>query len=78
MGTVYLAERADRVFSQHAALKIMRRFSGAGRLRRFEQERQILAQLEHPHIARLIDGGTTGSGLPYLVMERVNCIPLPE
>lgn len=72
MGTVYLAERADDVFDKRVAIKIMS--SGAMDPRiaaRLRAERQILAALEHPNIARLLDGGTTPSGVPYIVMEHV-------
>lgn len=72
MGTVYLAERADDVFDKRVAIKIMA--SGAMDPRiaaRLRAERQILAALEHPNIARLLDGGTTPSGVPYIVMEHV-------
>ena len=72
MGVVYDAERADGQFESHVALKVLR-WVGAGddARRRFLRERQILAQLEHPHIARLLDGGVTDDGVPYFVMERV-------
>ena len=71
MGVVYLAERADN-FSQKVALKIIKRGMDTDEIvRRFRQERQILAALNHPHIARLLDGGTTDDGLPFLVMEYV-------
>ena len=71
MGTVYLAERKD--FEQQVALKLIRRGLDLDEVlvRRFHNERQILAHLEHPHIARLLDGGTTGDRLPYFVMEYV-------
>jgi non-specific serine/threonine protein kinase/serine/threonine-protein kinase len=77
MGTVYLANRADRDFTQQAAVKVI----AAGRLsrsseRRFREERQILARLEHPHVARLIDGGVAPDGSPYLVMEYVEGTPI--
>ena len=73
MGVVFEAERADREFSQRAALKIIRRgFDSGFNIERFRRERQILADLNHPNIARLIDGGATEDGLPYLVMEYVD------
>jgi non-specific serine/threonine protein kinase/serine/threonine-protein kinase len=77
MGTVYLAERAGAEFGQRAAVKIVRG-GGADDLlvRRFRDERRILATLEHPHIARLIDGGATPHGLPYVVMEYVEGLPI--
>ena len=72
MGSVYLAERADDAFHKQAALKILPLWmNNPENLARFRRERQILALLEHPHIARLLDGGTTDAGLPYLVMEYV-------
>ncbi len=72
MGVVYLAERADGHFEQRVAVKLLRRESFAEDLaRRFAQERQILASLQHPNIARLYDGGVTEDGLPYLAMEHV-------
>ncbi len=72
MGAVYLAVRADNEYKRNVAIKVMRVESSAGDpTRRFRAERQILATLDHPHIAGLIDGGTTASGLPYLVMEFV-------
>ena len=77
MGTVYLAERADGEFEQHVALKVVRGgLPSPGAIDRFRTERQILARLEHPNIARLLDGGVTGDGLPYLVMELVSGHPL--
>ena len=72
MGTVYLAERSDGVFMMHAALKLMRRgIDTDDLLARFKDERQILASLQHPNIARLLDGGATPGGRPWLVMEYV-------
>ncbi len=70
MGSVYLVERADGEFEQRAALKLVRHGGSEQVLRWFEQERQILATLNHPNIARLLDGGSE-SGRPYLVMEYV-------
>ncbi len=79
MGRVYLVERADGVFNQLAALKVIRDHSDPASTLRFEAERRILAMLEHPSIARAIDGGATSSGAPYLVMEYVECgQPLDE
>jgi len=70
MGTVYRAVRADAAYEQAVAIKIVRGgFDSVALAERFRQERQILANLNHPNIARLLDGGTTGDGLPYLVME---------
>ena len=74
MGTVFLAVRQTEEFSQRVAIKLVR--GGESLVQRFRQERQILAALEHPNIARLIDGGTTADGLPYLVMEYVDGVPI--
>jgi serine/threonine protein kinase len=76
MGAVYLAERADGHFQQQAAIKFLRGFPSAEALTRLAAERQILAGLQHPHIARLFDGGATPSGQPYLVMEYVEGVPI--
>lgn len=77
MGAVYLAERADGMFEQQVALKVIRHGLGSGDiLRRFEQERQILAALSHDNIARLLDGGTGAEGQPYFVMERIHGEPI--
>ena len=76
MGTVYLAERADGAFEQRAALKLLRPWIADDAHRRFEQERQILADLTHPGIARLLDGGRTADGHPYLVMELIDGVPI--
>lgn len=77
MGTVYVASRADKEYNKQVAIKLV----GQGMdtediLRRFRQERQVLAGLDHPNIARLLDGGTTPEGLPYLVMEFVEGVSL--
>ena len=72
MGSVYLAQRADKEFQKKVALKLIKRgFDTDEIVRHFRNERQILANLEHPNIARLLDGGATSDGLPYLVMEYV-------
>jgi serine/threonine protein kinase len=72
MGTVYLARRSDGGFEQQVAIKLVRPgMADELVLRRFVAERQILAGLEHPYIARLYDGGSTEDGLPYFVMELV-------
>src|SRR6476469_9551481 len=77
LGTVYLAARADDEYRKEVALKIVRRgLDTDDILRRFRNERQILAQLDHPNIARLTDGGTTDEGLPYFVMDYVKGEPL--
>lgn len=72
MGEVYLAERADGAFEQTVAVKLLQaRHARSALIARFEDERRLLARLNHPHIARLLDGGTTPDGRPYLVMEQV-------
>jgi serine/threonine-protein kinase len=72
MAEVYLAERDDDQYRQRVALKLIRRgLESAEVVERFRLERQVLAVLVHPNIARLLDGGVTGDGLPYLVMEYV-------
>lgn len=77
MSVVYLAERADDAFDQRVALKVLDRAPRDREARaRFEQERQILASLDHPNIARLLDGGVDGRGLPYIVMELVEGQPI--
>jgi eukaryotic-like serine/threonine-protein kinase len=79
MSIVYLAERDDHQFRQTVAVKLIRRgLDTPDLVRRFCAERQILASLNHPHIARLLDGGTTEDGLPYLVMEHVPGEPITE
>jgi serine/threonine-protein kinase len=77
MATVYEAERADGAFEQRVAIKLLRRgLDTAEVVRRFLSERQILSGLHHPNIARLLDGGATADGRPYLVMERVRGQPI--
>jgi len=76
MGAVYLAERADGHFEQRAAIKLIRGVPNADVLVHFARERQILATLQHPNIARLLDGGATPAGQPYLVMEYVEGEPI--
>ena len=77
MGRVYRAVRADAAFEKHVAIKLINRGMDADAIvARFRAERQILANLEHPNIARLLDGGTDAHGLPYLVMEYVEGQPL--
>lgn len=79
MGSVYLAERDDAQFYQQVAIKIIKRGMDTDFIRdRFLRERQILAGLDHPHIARLVDGGTTVDGLPYFVMERVEGVAITD
>jgi serine/threonine-protein kinase len=72
MGSVFLAERSDGHFQQCAALKVLRCIPRRKTLERFARERQLLATLTHPNIARLLDGGATPQGEPYLVMEYVD------
>lgn len=77
MGSVYLATRADDEFQKRVAIKLIKRGMDTDFIiKRFRNERQILASLDHPHIARLLDGGTTDDGLPYFVMEYVEGEPL--
>ncbi|PYQ06096.1 MAG: hypothetical protein DMF83_13590 [Acidobacteria bacterium] len=79
MGVVYLAERVDGQFDQQVAIKLLKRgVPGMDAERRFLQERQILARLQHPGIARLLDGGVTADGSPFFVMERVEGTPITE
>ena len=77
-GTVFLGERADRQFSGKVAVKVVDRSAAADLGIRFRAERQILASLNHPNIARLIDAGETEDGQPYLVMEYVEGQPLDQ
>jgi len=79
MGEVYRADRADGAYEKQVAVKVIR--SGFGSeyfLARFRNERQILARLDHPGIARLLDGGATEDGLPFIVMEYVDGIPIDQ
>jgi len=79
MGTVWRACRADKPSSRIVALKLIRwGMDQKAAMRRFRLEEQVLARLEHPHIARLYDGGTTKHGRPYLVMEFVEGLPITE
>ncbi|GAB5519031.1 MAG: hypothetical protein RhofKO_12820 [Rhodothermales bacterium] len=79
MGNVYLAERADGQFRQRVALKVIRRgLDTDDILARFRYERQILASLQHPNIATLLDGGVTEDGRPYFVMEYVQGQPITQ
>ncbi len=77
MGEVWLAERTDGEFEQQAAVKQLA-WPTPGLLQRFRQERQILARLQHPDIAHLIDGGVDDRGAPYLVMEYVEGVPITQ
>ena len=77
MGTVYLAVRDDDQFQKQVAIKVVRHgMDTADVLGRFRHERQILANLDHPYIARLLDGGTTPDGRPFFVMDYVEGQPL--
>ena len=77
MGAVYLAARADDEYCKQVAIKVIRSsFDPPAIQQRFRHERQILADLDHPNIARLIDGGTTDDGTPYFVMEYVDGLPI--
>lgn len=76
MGTVLLAERAEAPFEQRAAIKLIRGFPTEDSRKRLRQERRILAQLDHPGIARLIDGGETTDGQPWVALEYVEGQPL--
>ena len=79
MGRVYLAERDDGHFDQQVAIKIVDQNRLTPELvARFQSERQILASLDHPNIARLFDGGETDKGVPYLVMEYVDGVPVDQ
>jgi eukaryotic-like serine/threonine-protein kinase len=79
MGAVYLARREDAEYRKFVAIKVVRpEFETAEIVRRFRNERQILAGLDHPNIARLLDGGATDEGLPYLVMEYVEGRPIAD
>ncbi len=79
MGAVFLAHRADQTFEKQVAIKLV--WPGLGSeeiIQRFQQERQILARLEHPNIARLLDGGVTEEGWHYLVMEYIAGVPITQ
>ena len=79
MGNVYLAARADDTFQKLVAIKIIRRGMDLDEVvQKFRAERRILAVLDHPNIARLLDGGTTNDGLPYFVMEYIEGEPIDQ
>jgi WD40 repeat protein len=79
MGAVYLGERVDEAFRKQVAIKLIRPgLWGTDAILRFRMERQVLANLEHPGIARLIDGGSLPGDLPYLVMEHVDGLPIDQ
>lgn len=77
MGTVHAARRIEGGFEQDGALKLMRQ-DAAIDVARFEAERQLLAQLDHPGIARLLDGGVSPDGQPWMVMERIDGTPIDQ
>src|SRR5215831_1894258 len=77
MAAVYLASRADTAYDKQVAIKIVRcAVEGSEILERFRNERQTLASLDHPNIVRLIDGGSTEQGFPFLVMDYVEGTPI--
>ncbi len=85
MGVVYLARRADDAYEQQVAIKLIRTIhlhgderSREALIARFEAERALLARLNHPNIARILDGGRTADGLPWLVMEYVDGVPITD
>src|SRR5215831_6663590 len=79
MGSVYLAERADGAYAKQVAVKLVRAGQDNAEIAaRFQREREILASLDHPNIARLIDGGSTEDGVPYFVMEYVDGRPIHQ
>ncbi|MDH4110244.1 MAG: serine/threonine-protein kinase [Gammaproteobacteria bacterium] len=79
MGLVFLACRTDERFEQRVAIKLLpARLASEELRRRFEAERQILARLRHPNIGLLFDGGETDEGIPYLVMEYIDGVPIDE
>lgn len=79
MGDIYLARRADDLYKQKVAIKVLRAgLDSRDILRRFRQERQVLASLDHPNIARMYDGGITENGRPWFVMEYVDGVPIDQ
>lgn len=79
MGAVFLAVRDDEQFRKQAAIKVLRfEFYSESMLSRFRRERQVLADLEHPHIARLLDGGASEQGIPWIAMEYVAGVPITD
>jgi serine/threonine-protein kinase len=79
MGVVYRAERSDEEFAHRVAIKIIRHERATREnIRRFKHEQRILAGLNHPGIARLFDGGVTGDGFPYIIMEYVDGTPIDD
>jgi serine/threonine-protein kinase len=79
MGTVYLATRDDKTFEKQVAIKLIPSGRDTAEIvQRFRNERQILASLDHPNITRVLDGGTTDDGLPYVVMEYIDGEPIDQ
>jgi len=79
MGVVYRAFRADDQYDKQVAIKVMQRGPDSQAINeRFKTERQILASLDHPNIARLLDGGTTETGQPFFVMELIEGLPIDQ
>ncbi|MFZ8321311.1 protein kinase, partial [Staphylococcus aureus] len=79
MGSVYRAQRVDGLFEQTVAIKFVRQARGLENLQPLiEAERKTLARMDHPGIARILDGGTTEQGLQYLIMEFVRGVPLNQ
>lgn len=78
MGDVYRGERVDGQYEQQVAIKVVRSPYARGLAARFRNERQILASLEHPNIARILDGGVSEDGIPFLVMELIEGLPITE
>ncbi len=79
MGAVYLCKRTDEQFDKEVAVKVIHRWMDTSEIeKRFERERRLLAQLQHPNIAMLLDAGVSETGAPYIVMERVDGRPIDE
>ena len=78
MGAVFLARRADGEYQAEVAIKLINGLRTAEHLRRFRVERQILATLDHPNIARMLGGGTTEDGIPWVAMEYIDGVPLDQ
>ena len=79
MGIVFIGKRDDKEFEQKVAIKILKQgLTSEYLVKRFQNERQTLANLQHPNIAKLFDGGKTGEGLPFLVMEYIDGIPITD
>ncbi|MCW9708249.1 serine/threonine-protein kinase [Fodinibius salsisoli] len=79
MGVVYRASRIDGAFDQHVAIKLIKKgVVSKATIERFHTERAILARLQHPHIAQLYDGGLTPEGIPYLIMEFIDGVPIDQ